>query len=229
MNEYTQGLLRNEGAEVIVLTDGSYDDTIAAVKQNSDTTGALMVMDTSWDGYTEFPQWVTDGYGTMLRETDRQVAAETGNKTADLSFVSVGVGSWAHSVVSHYMATSSDSKVVAVEPIAAPSFKESLHCGQITPIVTGETIMNGMNCGTTSTIAWPVLRDGSYAAVTVTDIEAHEGVQYLQSEGVNAGPCGAATLAALRKFCVEVKDGDRKDRSVVLFSTEGGREYEIPH
>ena len=119
--------------------------------------------------------------------------------------------------------------MITVEPIAAPSFKESLHCGEITPIQTGETIMNGMNCGTSSTIAWPVMRDGVFAAVTVTDVESHECVQYLQGQDVNAGPCGAATLAALRKLCAEGGLQNKQDAIVVLFSTEGIREYEVPH
>lgn len=88
--------------------------------------------------------------------------------------------------------------------------------------------MNGMNCGTTSLSAWPVLRDGVYAAVTVTDREAHREVQFLQAQGVNAGPCGAATLAALRKVCAEMDVKERLEAVVVLFSTEGMREYEVP-
>ena len=96
-------------------------------------------------------------------------------------------------------------------------------------IKTSETIMSGMNCGTSSLIAWPVLRDGVYASVTVTDLEAHVCVQYLQSQSVNAGPCGAATLAALKKLCAQTKLPDRKDMVVVLFSTEGMREYAVPN
>ena len=165
----------------------------------------------------------------MLAETDRQIAAQTGGKAANLAFVSVGVGSWAHAVVSHYKAKNENNQIVTVEPDAAPSFKESLHCGQLTSIATGETIMNGMNCGTSSTIAWPVLRDGTYAAVTVTDVESHECVKYLQSQSVNAGPCGAASLAALKKLCAEMRLEEGKDTVVVLFSTEGTREYEIPN
>jgi diaminopropionate ammonia-lyase len=229
MNENTQGLLRSEGADVQLLTNGSYDDTIAAAQTDAATTGSIIVMDTSWDGYTEFPRWVTDGYSTMLTETDRQVAARTGGKAANVAFVSVGVGSWAHAVVSHFKSLDVGNRIVTVEPLAAPSLKESLHCGDITPIETGETIMNGMNCGTSSTIAWPVLRDGSYAAVTISDMEAHKCVQELRASDVNAGPCGAATLAALRKLCAEKKDVFTKDATVVLFSTEGMREYEIPH
>lgn len=108
---------------------------------------------------------MTDGYGTMLIETDCQVAEQTDGNRVHLAVVSVGVGSWAHAVVSHLKAQDANNKIVTVEPVAAPSLKESLHQGSLTSISTGETIMNGMNCGTTSDIAWPVLSDGTFAAV----------------------------------------------------------------
>ncbi|KAK1082864.1 hypothetical protein LTR33_003632 [Friedmanniomyces endolithicus] len=235
MNEYTRSLIRGEGADVKVLDDGSYDDTIAAVQHDTEIhPDALMVMDTSWPGYTEIPGWVTEGYSTLMTEVDRQVVAQTdGASLPVLAVASVGVGSWAHSVVSHYHTSSprhGGNKIVTVEPIAAACFKESLQCNAITPIRTGHTIMNGMNCGTASTIAWPVLRDGVYAAVTVNDWESHGCVQELQALDANAGPCGAATLAALRKVCNEQMIGkeERKAMCVVLFSTEGRREYDVP-
>ena len=56
MNEYTQSLLREEGADVRLLADGSYDDAILAVRNDSASTGALMVLDTSWPAYAEIPQ-----------------------------------------------------------------------------------------------------------------------------------------------------------------------------
>lgn len=56
MNEYTRNLIRGEGADVRVLKDGSYDESIAAAQYDAATTGALIVMDTSWEGYTEIPQ-----------------------------------------------------------------------------------------------------------------------------------------------------------------------------
>jgi diaminopropionate ammonia-lyase len=61
--------------------------------------------------------------------------------------------------------------------------------------------------------------------VTVTDVESHQAVEYLRENGVNAGPCGAAPLAALWKL---VKAGTlslEPDSAIVLFSTEGAREY----
>lgn len=56
MSEYTQNLLRGEGADVNVLKGGSYDDSIAATRHDAESTGALMVMDTSWEGYKDVPQ-----------------------------------------------------------------------------------------------------------------------------------------------------------------------------
>lgn len=253
MNAYTRGLIEGEGAEVRLLEDGSYDDCLAACRRDSRLEGVVMVLDTSWEGFTEVPQvslqawvgvlfrlmpcadekvqWVTDGYSTMLHETDRQVAAATDGKTANITFASVGVGSWAHAVVAHYKAANTDNKIVTVEPDIAACFKESLHCGELTPIETGHGIMNGMICGTPSLIAWPILRDGSFAAVSVTEKQSHECVQYLESQKVNSGPCGAANLAALRTLCREgvLHDEERKDSVVVLFSTEGMREYEVPN
>lgn len=166
----------------------------------------------------------------MLAETDRQVHAAAGGQVqGDIYITSVGVGSWAHSVVAHYKAADPGAFIISVEPDTAASFKESLHCNAITTIVTGDTIMAGMNCGTTSKIAWPVLQDGVRAAVVVSDAEAHQSVLDLKAQGVKSGPCGAATLAALRKYVKEASHSrDWKKSTVVLFSTEGEREYEVP-
>lgn len=81
----------------------------------------------------------------MLTEVDAQVQKATSGKSVDLAVVSVGVGSWAQAVVSHYKAKDTASKIVTVEPETAASFKESLHNQRITPIATGDSIMCGMN------------------------------------------------------------------------------------
>ncbi|KAH0347381.1 tryptophan synthase beta subunit-like PLP-dependent enzyme, partial [Aureobasidium melanogenum] len=226
MDEATQGKLRSEGATVNVV-NGSYDDSIAATMKESENSGALLVMDTSWEGYSQIPRWVVDGYATMHAEVDRQLEEAYG-KRPTLCIASVGVGSWAQSVVSHYTGHESDTKVVTVESEAAPCLMESLHNGKIVPVETGSTIMDGMNCGTVSTNCWLSLKSGVYASVIVNDLEAHHSVLYLQDHGVNAGPCGAAPLAALRKL--HEKGVLQKDPGavVVLFSTEGYRDYILP-
>jgi diaminopropionate ammonia-lyase len=60
MSEYTRSLLRGESAEVIVLDDGTYDDCIAAARDDAKRTGAALIMDTSWEGYERIPQVSSD-------------------------------------------------------------------------------------------------------------------------------------------------------------------------
>lgn len=185
----------------------------------------------------DWHKWVVEGYGTMLEETDRQVLELTCGLAATHAIVPVGVGSIAHAVTEHYK--SSEAKVavqraratvVTVEADTAAGLKASLEAGSITVVPTAHSIMCGMNCGTVSTAAWPTLKNGVDASVVVTDEESHKAVEELESAGIHAGPCGAATLAALRRACLEKKNelGLAEDSVAVLFCTEGKREYDVP-
>ena len=59
-------------------------------------------------------------------------------------------------------------------------------------------------------------------------MENHQAVEELQRLGVNAGPCGAAPLAALRSIVTEGSMTLGPDAVVVLISTEGIRPYNEP-
>ncbi|KAF2134552.1 tryptophan synthase beta subunit-like PLP-dependent enzyme [Dothidotthia symphoricarpi CBS 119687] len=227
MDEATRRRISSEGASVVVV-DGDYDVSIQKAREEAEG-GGLLVMDVSFPGYEIIPEWVVEGYSTMLSETDQQLH-DLGIENVTHAIASVGVGSWAQAVTLHYKSKSPPTKIVAVEPDTAASLKASLEAGRITPITTGHTIMNGMNCGTTSTTAWEVLRRGVDVSVTVSDMEVHRDLQYLHSQGIKNGPCGAAPLSALRKLCAEAKEklGLDEQSVVVLFSTEGAREYIIP-
>jgi diaminopropionate ammonia-lyase len=165
----------------------------------------------------------------MLTETDKQMQ-EMGISGVTHAIASVGVGSWAQAVTMHYKAQSPSATIITVEPDTAASLKASFEAGKITPIATEHTIMNGMNCGTTSTTAWEVLKKGVDVSVTVSDVDVHHDLQYLHSQGVKNGPCGAATMTALKKLCKDMKSnlGLNDQSVVVLFSTEGAREYVVP-
>lgn len=229
MDEATQRKIEGEGKGIkVVVVDGDYDFSIAKAREEADK-GGMLVMDVSWEGYEEIPEWVVEGYSTMLIEADEQLR-DMSSRPITHAVVSVGVGSWAQAVTLHYKAQSNPITVVTVEPDTAASLKASLEAGKITPITTGHTIMNGMNCGTTSTTAWKILKDGVDISVTVSDVDVHRDLQYLDSQGVRVGPCGAAPLTALRKLCMEGKDVTRlnEESVVILFSTEGARDYIVP-
>lgn len=164
---------------------------------------------------------------TIFKEMDEQLAPDV----PSLVVVPVGVGSFAHAVVAHYKRPGRPAtRVLAVEPEAAACLGASLDAGKCVSVETGDTIMAGMCCGTLSSIAWDYLKNGVDFHVTITDLEAHRAVRYLQSEGVSAGPCGAAALAALEKV-VRLDPrlmGLDEDAVVVLLCTEGTRSYDVP-
>lgn len=170
----------------------------------------------------------------MLSEADAQVEAVTQRTPATHAFIPVGVGSIAHAVTRHYknpnQGQTKRASVITVEPTTAACLKASLESGEITTVDTGDSIMCGMNCGTVSSTAWPTLKTGVDAAVTVTDEEAHAAVCQLRDLGLQPGPCGAATLTALRRACGTARQqlGLSTESVVVLFCTEGAREYNIP-
>jgi diaminopropionate ammonia-lyase len=228
MSRTTQDKIASEGAKVVVV-DGDYDHSIREAKIEAERNNGLLVMDVSWQGYERIPQWVVEGYTTMLTETDAQLR-DLSLPPITHAVASVGVGSWAQAVTQHYKSASVPQSVsiITVEPDTAASLKASLEAGEITSIATGHTIMDGMNCGTVSYTAWPVLKEGVDASVQVSDAEAHKDLQCLHQRGVMNGPCGAATLSALRRLVREGKLGLGGKSVVVLFSTEGMREYTVP-
>jgi len=115
--------------------------------------------------------------------------------------------------------------VLSVEPDSAACVLASLTAGRPTSVPTGATVMAGLNCGTVSSSAWPVLRDGCDAAVAVSDADALRAVDDLDRLGVSSGPSGAATLAGLRAALSTPQRrealGLAADATIVLLSTEG--------
>lgn len=209
-----------EGARRVEV-DAGYDDVVRAAAASVDDD-AVLVQDTSWDGYEQIPGWIVDGYSTLLVEADRQ-ARDAAARPFDVVFVPVGVGSLAEAVVRHYRSGDSAPSVVSVEPTAAPALLASLRAGGIVTVPTSPTIMAGLNCGTPTEAGWPTLRDGVDRAVTVTDAEAARAVRDLAGLGVDAGPCGASTLAGAR-----VIGPLPPDATLLLLSTEGRSANPLP-
>jgi diaminopropionate ammonia-lyase family len=222
MDEATREFIRSEGAIVTVI-EGNYDETVnAASIASNKRKGAILVQDTAFDGYEEIPSWIVEGYTTMMREIEEQL-----NDKCTMMITPVGVGSLAHAVARY--CKSRDISVVSVEPDTAPCLYSSLSSQKLETVSTSATIMDGMNCGTVSSTAWPDLKKCVDGCVTVSDYEVHYGVEYLSSQSIRAGPCGAAPLAAL-KTLVGFGDSPLLDENsvVVLLSTEGPREYRVP-
>jgi diaminopropionate ammonia-lyase len=224
-----------EGADLFRV-DGTYDDAVAAACEAAETPGTVLVQDTAWEGYEDIPAAIIDGYDTLFREIDDQLdgLAVTGPA---LVVVPTGVGSLLHAALIHYRSRASHpgTAVVSVEPDTAACVQASLAEGTPVTVDTGTTIMAGLNCGTPSSAAWPFIINGLDAATTVNDTAATAAAHTLASYGVDAGPCGAASLAALEVILTGQEHTERRqhlhlapDSVVVLLVTEGSSSNPVP-
>lgn len=220
--------IRAEGAEVVEV-DGSYDQAVRTAAEYSSAHDGVLVQDTAWDGYEEVPGWIVEGYATLFREIEAQLR-DAGRSSPDVLLVPTGVGSLLQAALAHHRCRSSSGStaIVSVEPDAAACMGPSLAAGHPVTVETGSTIMSGLNCGTPSSLAWPLIRDGLDAAVTVSDQAATDAAHRLAALGVEAGPCGAASLAGAREVLTGDEEQARRqhlglgpDSVVVLMITEG--------
>ncbi len=187
--------IAGEGAEVIVVP-GNYD---AAVARSAEEEGprSAVISDTSWPGYREVPRWVTEGYSTMFAEIDSSLAA-AGRRQPDAVVVPIGVGALAAAAVEHAQRHGSRGTLVGVEPTDAACATASALAGELVTL-RGEqhSIMAGLNCGTPSPVAWPLVSRGMTGFLTIGDEWARRAVRELAAVGVEAGETGAAALGGL--------------------------------
>ena len=209
--------IASEGAEVTIST-GGYDDAVAEVAAWADER-TLVISDTSWEGYEDVPAWIIDGYSTIFAEVDEQLAA-TGAQPPTVVLVPVGVGAFAAAVVTRFrQPDAASTRIVAVEPVDAACVMASAQAGEVITL-EGEqhSIMAGLNCGTPSPVAWPLVSAGIDWLVTVTDDDARDAMRGFAGVGVVAGESGAASLAGARALAAA---GElRTDDCVLLLSTE---------
>src|SRR3954452_15515311 len=186
--------IAGEGAHVEVV-DGSYDDAVERAASMADDTHAVL-SDTSWPGYEDVPRWVVEGYETIFREADEQL----GGELPDVAFIPIGVGSLAVAAAQHWPGQT--PRLVGLEPESAACALESIRAGEpVTIAGPHDSIMAGLNAGTVSQLAWPVLRDRFDAFCAIDDSWAEDGMRRLAAIGVDAGEVSGGTVGAAMAFC----------------------------
>lgn len=216
MVESRKRAIARNGAEVRVVP-GDYDLAIQESAALADENH-IVVSDTSWEGYTEPPKWVIDGYSTMLGEVIQRVEAGYAPEPT-VVLAQMGVGAFSAAVAEAF-ANRPARMLVGVEPVTADCVAASIEQGEITrlPELPG-TAMAGLDCGTPSLTAWPDNLYGFDRYATVTDEDAEEATRLLYRDYINAGESGAAGLAALLAHGSEL--GLTAEDDVLIFLTEG--------
>lgn len=225
--------IRAEGAEASI-TDFNYDEAVRIANERAQQPNCVMVQDTAWEGYTDIPTWIMQGYMTMGYEAYNQLGE---NKPTHI-FLQAGVGSMAGAMQGLFANLYGEDRpiVTVVEPNKANCvFRTAQADDGKLHFVTGQmdTIMAGLACGEPCTIGWEVLRDYSDNFVSCPDYVAAKGMRILSSPvggdtRVVSGESGASTLGcvaeimtnpALASIREQLKlDGNSR---VLFISTEG--------
>jgi diaminopropionate ammonia-lyase len=229
--------IESEGAEVFVINQ----DYNAAVKMAnaqvyngnkiSGNHSWSLIQDTAWYGYEEVPLDIMRGYCTQVFEITRQI----GKEKIDVLFLQSGVGSWAASIVGYIMNQWKNPPLcISVEPHSANCLFESIKAGNPVSVDTDKTtIMAGLNCGSVSTLAWPILHNGLIGSISIADRLSEKAMEMLANPitgdpVVISGASGASGLGGLIGLCQTNKCSTFKERillnkqsTVLIINTEG--------
>lgn len=231
--------IRREGARVIIV-DGTYDACVRRCVAEAKTNGWQIISDTSWAGYETIPRQIMAGYLTLFREIGSSLAP---SDQIDLVVVQGGVGALAATAAWYFRKewTRPQPKLISVEPVQAACLLESIASPDGEPILsTGrqDSIMAGLNCGMPSPVAWPLIKHGFDAFLSVSDESCVAAMQAYHNRlrddpGIISGESGAAGLAALQELTQEDSGatglsilGLDSKATVLLLNTEGDTDPE---
>ncbi len=191
------------GAECIV-TDMNYDDTVRLTMRMAAERGWEVVQDTAWEGYTDVPTWIMQGYATLADEAAEQMESMLNAPPTHL-LLQAGVGAMAGGVLGYFADRYGADRLhtIVVEPDRADCLYRSALQGDIVN-VSGDmnTIMAGLACGEPNPLGWPLLRDNVRQFISCEDRVAALGMRVLGNplEGdpqIVSGESGAVTVGLL--------------------------------
>jgi diaminopropionate ammonia-lyase len=231
--------VRNHGADASII-DGNYDDAVRLAAGHADEKGWILLQDTSWPGYEEIPDYIVQGYATMMVEAADQLKG----KWPTHVFVQAGVGSLATAMLCAILSFPDRPRpwFGVVEPEEAACFFKSISINDgERHAVRGDmpTIMAGLACGEPSLRAWEILKNNADAFILCPDYVAERGMQILarpakEDVKVVSGESGAVTtglvheiMARQEHFPVAAAAGLSGSSRVLVFSTEGDTDPEF--
>lgn len=184
--------LRDRGAEV-VRAGADYERSMEEAERSAADNGWTLLSDSSWEGYTELPLRVMEGYLQLAAEAVAQVPEPPTH-----ILLQAGVGGLAAAVAAHAREAWGDGpQIFVVEPAFAPALAESIRAGALVTADGPVSAMGRLDCKTPSMIALAGLARDADAFVTITEDEAAAGVAVLAEHGLATTPSGGAGLAAL--------------------------------
>lgn len=206
--------LRGLCAEVVRAGE-TYEASMMAAQKDAETTGSVLLSDSSWAQYTARPHRLMEGYVVLMEEVAEQMQTAPSH-----IFLQAGVGGLAGACAASARRTWGDGPhITVVEPDAAPALQASITAGA--PVVTEGPVsaMGRLDCKEPSLIALAGLARDADDFVTITEAEGQAGADLIARHGMASTPSGAAGLSGLMA-CAETKDLG-PDSEVLIVLSEG--------
>ena len=226
-----QEAMENLNANV-VRVEGNYDESLKICITEANKNKWHIISDTSYEGYTEYPKYIMEGYTVMAKEIKDQLKIKS---MPTHIFLQGGVGSFPASICSYfYQEYNSNIKYVIIESELAPCLIKSAKNNKITKFsIKEETIMAGLSCGEPSLLGWEILKQLADYFITIDDGSIPETMRLLNNNipKIEAGESSVAGLACLldliSKNGIAKKIGINNESTILLFGTEGATDPEI--
>ena len=204
-------LRETQGAEVVRAGD-DYAASNAAAISNARDTGAILLADGCWVGYSHCPLLVMEGYTVIAEEMRAEF--EKSNDWPSHVFLQAGVGGIAGAITHMIRKTwAVQPDIIIVEPSEAPCLTESAAAGYPVQVMGKESNMGRLDCKEPSLIAFGIFDRTGVDYMTVTDEQASDAARRLTAMGIATTPSGAAGYAALKAY-------GKADRPLII-ATEG--------
>lgn len=229
--------IAKENAKVTI-EEVNYDECVRiAAAEAASVEHGVIVQDTAWEGYTEIPSWIMQGYATMGSEALDQLVGY-GVERPDVVILQAGVGCMAGAICAYIVNKFPENPPKIV--IAEAGIADCLYQGAVANdgkyrIVDGDlqTIMAGLACGEPNIVCWEILRNHVTAFLSCPDWVAAKGMRMLAAPikgdpAVCSGESGAVGMGVIATIMTDPDYAELKaalelneNSKVLLFSTEG--------
>jgi len=224
------------GAEGTI-TEMNYDETVEYVQEISRENGWVHIQDTAWEGYTELPRYIMQGYTTIIAELKRQLQGTNFGEVTHV-ILQAGVGSFAGAMAAaiYNLTDGRPPRIIVVEPKKADCLHQSAKSEDGRPVrVHGrlDSMMTGLSCGDPSPVGWEILKSVTDGFASCDDSISAAAMRILGNPAgedgkVVSGESGALPLGFLYEVMTNEEYGDLKeqlgldaDSKVLTISTEG--------
>ncbi|PKK40520.1 Diaminopropionate ammonia-lyase [Clostridiaceae bacterium JG1575] len=217
------------------ITQMNYNDAVRYANEMAQKNNGIIVQDTAWEGYTEVPTHIMQGYGIMALEALEQIRAQNLPEPTHI-FLQAGVGSMAGACQGFFASVYQDAcpVTIVVEPDEANCYYQSA-AQQTLVNISGDmrTIMVGLACGEPNIISFDIMKHWSSAFLSLPDYVSGDGMRVLGNPlpgdtRIVSGESGAPPTGALYHLMtdpelasVRASLGLDEHARVLLFSTEG--------